>query len=274
MRRTLGHDGLVVVVLAALTACAGSVPEPASAPVPDPEIAAVIASHDSVARAPDLGHAVGDSTAYGGELRWNNDKHTEAAFTIVSRAHVMLLEVTPSTGRIWPIYPDLTTPLVMRDIGTHTASMRGSGGLTLDRNTVGSSGPADPRESYAYERCMDRAAATRAKPQPAQSPPQVDKDGKPVAPPKVMATTIDGASNTPNNCRAPSTRPSAASRGPSYSSGGGAPRYLVFLASEIPIKATDLLTLKFTEGDMSSIVFSMAKKLYDRAPWSGYYVRW
>ena len=135
---------------------------------------------------------------------------------------------------------------------------------------------ADPRESYAYERCMDQAAA-RAKPQPKAQPPSYDKDGKLVNsgdPPKVTATSYDGATYTPNNCRAPSGQSPSANRGVSFTSGAGAERYLVFLASEIPVKATDLIAMKFNEGDMNSVVFSLAKKLYGTAPWSGYFLRW
>jgi hypothetical protein len=228
---------------------------------------------------PELGHAVGDSAAFGARiLRFELERH-RAAYRLTAPAYVVLLVVTPSRSIEIAVGSTIAPALV--SAGTHTADVRlptEGGPQAAIAGVLGEDASVNQR--VEFDRCVAngvRAATPRPTP-----PPKVRYDslGRPIdAPTATRETPPEPDAGVTQRVEAMCQQQlRARSRAPNSPalSGGDRERYLLLLASDAPVGIKQLTELEVAEGDIQSIVAVIAKKLYAerQAAWSGYYYRW
>jgi hypothetical protein len=248
---------MVIVAGAVLAGCHSS--KPPAAPAPEP------------------GHAVGDSAAFGARiLRFDLDRH-RAAYQLTASAYVVLLVVTPSRSIEIAVGSTMAPAIV--SAGTHTADVRlptEGGPQAAIAGVLGEDASVNQR--IEFERCVAngvRVATPRTTP-----PPKVKYDslGRPIDAPAARETPPEPDAGVTQRVEAMCQRQTAG-RGATNTGAlpaGDRERYLVLLASDAPVGIKQLTELEVAEGDIQSIVAVIARKLYAerQAAWSGYYYRW
>ena len=218
-----------------------------------------------------------------GELRWVNETRTEVIYKLTAAARVVMLEVIPEQG-VPQISPEILSGSPLSEAGLHSIPVGGAIASEASPAAQQSSRSAQAQRSRLrvqeeYERCMDNARQTapRITSEAGGSRTKTDSTGRVIVvngPTSLAANSgFDNYDLSKGEARCRGERESAAAREAATSSYGPT-RYLVFFASEIPVRAVDLTSLVINEGDINSIVLAVGRKLYNKAPWSGYHLRW
>jgi hypothetical protein len=228
--------------------------------------------------APELGHAVGDSTAFGARiLRFELDRH-RAAYQLTAPAYVVLLVVTPSRSIEIAVGSTMAPTIV--SAGTHMADVRlptEGGPQAAVAGVLGEDASVDQRVDF--DRCVANAVRA-ATPRPTP-PPKVKYDSlmRPIDPPPSREREPEPDAGVTQRAEAmcqQAVRGRNSARNVAALTSGDRERYLLLLASDAPVGIKQLTELEVAEGDIQSIVAVIARKLYGerQAAWSGYYYRW